>query len=284
MSIGQLPASTQRSSWQQGSMPYLFQTDPLWAQKPYAGATVALNGCGPTCLTMVYIYLTGNTDLTPADMCARADAGGYAPTGATEWRFMTEMPSKLGSPAENSNSRQTRYLRRSRQDSRSSAPWLLATSPRWATSSCFPASTMQACSRSTTPTAACGARRSGASTAFWARPPHAGPSPHSKQPRDAPSPLCGARAHQRKAGDPDMNRGRPPNRYAEPAQQPVRGALVHAGPEVPGIADLDRAQADIPHILALGFTGAIAFITLDKGNGDLASKIVALGNDVVASA
>lgn len=96
MSIGQLPASTQRSSWQQGSMPYLFQTDPLWAQKPYAGATVALNGCGPTCLTMVYIYLTGNTDLTPADMCARADAGGYAPTGATEWRFMTEMPSKLG--------------------------------------------------------------------------------------------------------------------------------------------------------------------------------------------
>lgn len=96
MSIGQLPASTQRSSWQQGSMPYLFQTDPLWAQKPYAGATVALNGCGPTCLTMVYIYLTGNTDLTPADMCARADAGSYAPTGATEWRFMTEMPSKLG--------------------------------------------------------------------------------------------------------------------------------------------------------------------------------------------
>ena len=96
--------------------------------------------------------------------------------------------------------------------------------------------------------------------------------------------LCGARAHQRKAGGPDMNRGRPPNRYVEPAQQPVRGALVHAGPEVPGIADLDRAHADVPHILALGFTGAIAFIILVEGNGDLAGKIVALGNNAVASA
>lgn len=96
--------------------------------------------------------------------------------------------------------------------------------------------------------------------------------------------LCGARGHQREAGGPDMNRGRPPNRYVEPAQQPVRGMLVHARPEVPGIADLDRAQADIPHILALGFTGAIAFITFVEGNGGLASKIVALGNDVVASA
>lgn len=96
--------------------------------------------------------------------------------------------------------------------------------------------------------------------------------------------LCGARARQREAGGPDMNRGRPPNRYVEPAQQPMRDTLVHARPEVPGIADLDRAQADVPHILALGFTGAIAFITLVKGNGDLAGKIVALGNNAVASA
>lgn len=96
--------------------------------------------------------------------------------------------------------------------------------------------------------------------------------------------LCGACARQREAGGPDMNRSHPPNRYVEPAQQPVRGTLVRAGPEVPGIADLDRAQADIPHILALGFTGAIAFIILVEGNGDLAGKIVALGNNAVVSA
>lgn len=93
---GQAGISTPRSAWKQGTMPYLFQTDPVWANKPYAGGTVAANGCGPTCLTMVYVYLTGKSDLSPADMCARADDGNYAPTGATEWRFMAEEPKRLG--------------------------------------------------------------------------------------------------------------------------------------------------------------------------------------------
>ena len=39
---------------------------------------------------MVYIYKTGHTDKTPVDMCALSEAGNYAPTGATEWSFMTE--------------------------------------------------------------------------------------------------------------------------------------------------------------------------------------------------
>lgn len=93
---GQLPASTPRESWRQGSMPYFFQTDPAWAQKPYGGDTIAVNGCGPTCLAMVYVYVTGKTDMTPADMGAFADAGNYAPTGATEWRFMSEGAAQLG--------------------------------------------------------------------------------------------------------------------------------------------------------------------------------------------
>lgn len=95
-STGEIPCSTPREQWQQGSMPYLFQIDPAWAQKPYAGGTVALNGCGPTCLTMIYVYVTGNTDMSPADMCALADKGNYAPTGATEWRFMVDGASELG--------------------------------------------------------------------------------------------------------------------------------------------------------------------------------------------
>lgn len=97
---GSMPLSTPRELWTQGAMPHLFQTDPLWAQQPYAGGTVAHNGCGPTCLSMVAIMLTGNRDLTPAYLCKLADQGNYAPTGATEWRFMDEVPEVLGFSSE----------------------------------------------------------------------------------------------------------------------------------------------------------------------------------------
>ena len=90
------PASTPKNEWQAGTMPHLYQIDPAWAYRPYAGGTVRTNACGPTALCMVYVYLTGNTDYDPARMAAFADAGNYAPTGATEWRFMTQGASKLG--------------------------------------------------------------------------------------------------------------------------------------------------------------------------------------------
>lgn len=91
-----LTVSTPRRLWISGLMPYLYQTDPLWESQPYAGGTVRANGCGPTALTMVYVYLTGDTSIDPADMCAIADAGNYAPTGATEWAFMTQGAASLG--------------------------------------------------------------------------------------------------------------------------------------------------------------------------------------------
>lgn len=92
----QLPASTPREDWEQGSLPYLYQTDPAWSSKPYAGGTVERNGCGPTCLAMIYIYLTGNTDMDAGDMCAFADEHNFAPTGATEHAFMTDGAALLG--------------------------------------------------------------------------------------------------------------------------------------------------------------------------------------------
>ena len=96
MSPADLPISTPKKSWKQGSMPYLYQTDPMWAQRPYGGGTVRDNACGPTAFTMVYIYLTGNVDYTPATMATWADAHGYAPSGATEWSFMTEGANAFG--------------------------------------------------------------------------------------------------------------------------------------------------------------------------------------------
>ncbi len=88
--------STPRSQWSAGTMPHIYQIDPAWSELPYAGGTIRQNGCGPTCLTMVYIYKTGHTDMTPVDMCALSEAGNYAPTGATEWSFMTSGAWQLG--------------------------------------------------------------------------------------------------------------------------------------------------------------------------------------------
>lgn len=91
-----LPASTPKGEWKQGTLPHLYQTDPAWAEKPYAHDTVRISGCGPTSLTMVYVYLTGKTDYDPASMAAFADANNFAPTGATEWSFMSSGANMLG--------------------------------------------------------------------------------------------------------------------------------------------------------------------------------------------
>ena len=81
-------------------MPYLYQTDPLWSTKPYGGDTVRVNGCGPTCLTMAYVALAGRDDMTPADMAAFAERGGYTVDGMTAWSFMTEGAAQLGLTSE----------------------------------------------------------------------------------------------------------------------------------------------------------------------------------------
>ena len=88
--------STPRSQWKAGEMPHIYQIDPAWSDLPYAGGTIKKNACGPTCLTMVYIWRTGARDMTPIDMCALAEAGNYAPTGATEWSFMTQGAAQIG--------------------------------------------------------------------------------------------------------------------------------------------------------------------------------------------
>lgn len=88
--------STPKADWRQGELPYLYQTDPAWASEPYAGGTVAENGCGPTCLAMVYVDLTGRTDLGPAEMASFSERGGHTVDGMTAWTLMTDGAGELG--------------------------------------------------------------------------------------------------------------------------------------------------------------------------------------------
>ena len=88
--------STPRAEWKRGSVPFLYQIDRQWADEPYAGGTVRKNGCGPTALSMVYVALTGRTDLDPAAMAAFSERNGYVSDGMTTWALMTDGASQLG--------------------------------------------------------------------------------------------------------------------------------------------------------------------------------------------
>lgn len=92
--------STPRSEWREGEVPYLYQTDPQWASHPYAGGTVEKNGCGPTCLSMVYVALTGRDDLDPAAMADFSERGGYVSDGMTAWALMSDGAAELGLTSE----------------------------------------------------------------------------------------------------------------------------------------------------------------------------------------
>ena len=89
-------ASTPRSEWRAGVIPRLFQTDPEWAAAPYGDGSISTHGCGPTCLSMVYVALTGATDLDPRDMAEFSELNGFLDGGVTSWLLMSQGAALLG--------------------------------------------------------------------------------------------------------------------------------------------------------------------------------------------
>ena len=72
-------------------IPLLIQWDKRWGYAPYGNGDVAISGCAPTCLSMVVVGLTGNTDITPAAVAKYAEEAGYYQKGTgTSWSLMTE--------------------------------------------------------------------------------------------------------------------------------------------------------------------------------------------------
>ena len=94
------PQSTPQGAWRAGEVPALYQRDPAWSNGTYAGDSFGTTGCGPTCLSMVYVALTGKTDMTPADMGAFSERLGCATPEGTAWTFMTDGAAELGLVAE----------------------------------------------------------------------------------------------------------------------------------------------------------------------------------------
>ena len=80
-----------------GEIPLLIQWDKRWGYEPYGDDILALSGCGPTCLSMVYTGLTGDLSMHPSAMGAFSEACGYyLEDVGTSWELMGEGARMLG--------------------------------------------------------------------------------------------------------------------------------------------------------------------------------------------
>lgn len=79
------------------SVPLLLQWDERWGYSEYSGGLLGLTGCGPTCLSMVSIYLLKNPDYNPQYIAEFSEANGYSVSGnGSAWTLISEGGKQLG--------------------------------------------------------------------------------------------------------------------------------------------------------------------------------------------
>ncbi len=80
-----------------GEIPLLMQWDSRWGYVSYGDDIIALDGCGPTCLSMVAVGLTGNVRWTPVRIARMSEQNGYyMPGQGTAWSLMYEGCANMG--------------------------------------------------------------------------------------------------------------------------------------------------------------------------------------------
>ena len=78
-------------------MPLFIQWDERWGYDYYGKGMIGVNGCGPTSLSMVAVYLTGDTDLDPRKVAEFSeDNGFYVPDNGSAWTLMSQGAAMLG--------------------------------------------------------------------------------------------------------------------------------------------------------------------------------------------
>lgn len=81
----------------QGTIPLFIQWDERWGYENYGGDFIAVTGCGPTCLSMVYCGLRGETGKNPFEVAQWAEREGYYVNGAgSSWDLMSQGALDLG--------------------------------------------------------------------------------------------------------------------------------------------------------------------------------------------
>ena len=80
-----------------GEIPLFLQWDERWGYAYYGDDFMAITGCGPTCLAMVYCGLANDTDMNPYAVAERAEAEGFYVEGSgSTWSMMTDLAKELG--------------------------------------------------------------------------------------------------------------------------------------------------------------------------------------------
>lgn len=84
--------------YEQGKIPLFLQWDERWGYHSYGDdGIIGMDGCGPTCLSMVIVGLTGQTDMNPQKVAEYSQSQGYIdPQYGTTWELMTTGAQKLG--------------------------------------------------------------------------------------------------------------------------------------------------------------------------------------------
>lgn len=84
-----------------GEIPLFQQWDRRWGYETYGGGLLAMKGCGPVCLSMVYCGLTGDTRWNPYEIaCLAEERGYYLPGVGTSWDLMLAGARELGLEAQ----------------------------------------------------------------------------------------------------------------------------------------------------------------------------------------
>lgn len=78
-------------------VPQLFQWDTQWGYTEYSGDIMGITGCGPTCLSMVCIYLLQDTQYTPRYIADFSVDRGYCIDGqGSSWTLISRGGVELG--------------------------------------------------------------------------------------------------------------------------------------------------------------------------------------------
>ncbi len=85
------PAADIGADFVAGNVPTLYQWDERWGYTIYGPSPLAITGCGPTCLSMVLIGLTGDPTITPDKVAAYSLSQGFmTEDSGSLWQLMTD--------------------------------------------------------------------------------------------------------------------------------------------------------------------------------------------------
>lgn len=77
-------------------VPLFLQWDERWGYAAYGDSVIGINGCGPTCLSMVAAYILHDEKMNPKWMAQFSEKNGYFSTSGTIWTLMSKGAEELG--------------------------------------------------------------------------------------------------------------------------------------------------------------------------------------------